>query len=54
MLPVCCRFVAEMLPIFVAKLLIDNNVADVADFPARNLRFSPSLGSFGGRARFKV
>ena len=36
MLPMCCRFVAEMLPIFLAKLLIDNNVADVADFPTRN------------------
>jgi hypothetical protein len=34
--PVCCRYVADMLPIFLAKLLNDNNVADVADFPTRN------------------
>jgi hypothetical protein len=33
MLPTCCRFVADLLPI---KLLMDNNVADVADFPTRN------------------
>jgi hypothetical protein len=33
MLPACCRPVAGLLPI---KLLIDNDVADVADFPTRN------------------
>ena len=29
----CCRPVADLLPI---KLLMDNDVADVADFPTRN------------------
>ncbi len=29
----CCRSVADLLPI---KLLMDNDVADVADFPTRN------------------